>query len=373
MIDMKLVLKMAERYIRPSALKPLSLCSGRALMEAAVTLIDGEEPESEEASAGTAGHNVISNAIMLWTAGLQDWGGAIEHARAECDNHGMSGYDTWSVVWCIEFARDLIAHHDIDRDNVMVELGLAMDGFRHGGTADLVLVDPFRRVIVVDWKLGNLDQGDADEHDQTQAYAWGAARYFQCEEVIVHLAQPKAEKHRRKTGAIYDAEALLANHAWSQSVINLARGDRPELVAGYEQCVYCDALLRCPEAQGAIMDAIQAITDMQPCDSAERGRRIGLAKLAKKWADRIEKADKKALMDGETADGWTLKPGGTMRSIKETLKAYDRMIQAGKLAEFLEACSIRMGELSPADKELLADLIEEKEKAPSLAPDRRSA
>jgi RecB family exonuclease len=92
----------------------------------------------------------------------------------------LKEWDQRCVADAVTFARALIDKHGIEPEHILVEHRLdGKDlGLVNGGTADLILVVPFRLVVVVDWKFGFIDQEDADEHDQLVAYALMASRTF---------------------------------------------------------------------------------------------------------------------------------------------------------------------------------------------------
>lgn len=333
-----------EDYIRPSALTMLALCPAAARMSAEVVSRFGEEEAAPEADVGTQIHEAVASAIYLWREDELAWGDAIAQV---CNGAQATGMDSWSVrcvQLCAEFARDLIAKHGVERENVLTEhrLDMAGAGFRRGGTADLVLVLPFKRIVVVDWKCGFLDQGDADEHDQLSAYGAAAAVSFAAEDVVVYLYQPRAEKNRRATAASFDAAALRKNAAWAVAVTNLARADDPELSPSYDACKHCRALHRCPAAKEwtmRVLEAFQAIGSAGDPDGW--GEAIGAAKVAEKAAGSALDAAKAHLNAGGRATGWCLQPGAAMTKI-DAKRAIALARDAQQLDALLEFASFKV-------------------------------
>ncbi len=338
----------ADSFIRPSSLERLALCPGSAILEAAVVNAFGQPGESDEASAGTAIHNAAAEAIVDWREGV-DWGRAIADS---CNKAQAAGMDRWSVrciQLCAEFARDLIEKHKIERDHVLVEhrLDMAAFGFARGGTADLILVIPFRCVFVVDWKAGNLDQGDADEHDQATAYACAAAATFKCSEVMVYLYQPRMERDRRATAAKFDARALRSNSEWTAGITAAARDPRSELCASYSACKYCKALSRCAVAKEMIVNAQEALQYIgNPTDPDAWGEALSAAKLGESLHKAvIGSGDAPGiarihLNAGGKATGFALQSGGAMTKI-DAPKAIAIAKENGFLDELLEFASIK--------------------------------
>ncbi len=365
-------MKTRDDYIRPSSLGEDSLCSGRATLQAIVEEAFGEVTadvkEAPEAAIGTKVHGWNAVGIQAWKDGAE-WGDAIASA---CNQAQADGLDSWSVhcvQLCCEFARDLIAKHEIERENVLIEHRLDMSdlfGFQKGGTSDLILVVPFKLVIGVDWKAGFLDQGDADDHDQLQAYAAAAAATFQATEVLVYLYQPRAEKHRRATAATFSAQALAANRAWTQAVVRLARGPNPELTPGYQQCKNCKALTRCAAAQEWIVNALEAAALIgKPTDPDSWGELCNVAKTAEKFAERgIEEAKAYAKSGGEI-NGWCLKDSGSMTKI-DAKRAIQLAREAGTFDQLLEFAAFGAGaaKVVPGIEEAVSSYS----KSPSLKP-----
>lgn len=366
----------AEQYIRPSALYQLAACPGSALMQAAHNARFGQPMDSAEAALGTDGHDRVAASIQEWKAGAA-WGDVIASACNQATDDGVDSWTVFCIKYCLEFARDLIEKHGIDAENVLTEQQLDMQflGFQQkedSGRADVVLVVPFKLVIVVDWKLGFIDQGDADEHDQTQAYACAAAEQYHCDTVLVYLAQPRAEQAYRVTGAEFDAAALRANAGWTQAVINLARGEDPELCAGYEQCHYCDALATCPEAREYIMRAKQALELLgEPDDAEEIDRLADAAKLAEKFANDGKALAKHALEQGTVLERWQLGTPRANRFCSNVPGALGKLLEADKLFEASQAITIKVGSLPPDCHDLIKDTIGSKLSAPPLTMRKR--
>jgi hypothetical protein len=376
--------KLAERYRRPSALSQVADCEGAPLMQAHVVSLDGEPPTAPEATLGNDGHRFIAEAIEGWKL-AQDtgehgacWGDTIALARNEAAAAGLDSWTVRCIQSCLEFARDLIAKHEIEPDNVLTErpLDRASLGFERKGTADLVLVIPGQLVIVVDWKLGFIDQGEADDHDQTQAYAAAAAETFDAKEVLVWLVQPRAPKEHRRTAATYDADTLRANRAWTVAVLNRSRSPAPQLRAGYSQCVHCKALTRCPEARRYIVDAQEALAVIgAPMTGDGYADLIGAAKLAEKFADTGKELGKAHLLAGNHVPGWKLGAGRNIRSVVDVPAALADLEKAGIKAADLalaDALTIKVGNLPDAAEAVIASRITDKLSSPPLTPDKGS-
>ncbi len=337
-----------------------------AAVETALEEVRKTVANASEAMVGTEVHAWNSQAIQYWLGGME-WGDAISKA---CNEAQAAGLDSWSVrcvQLCCEFARDLIASHGIERENVLTEHALDMTeifGFTKSGTADLVLVVPFRKVIVVDWKAGFLDQGDADDHDQLSIYGIAAAATFKAEEVLVYLYQPRTEKKHRASAATFSGHALAANRAWIAAVVRRARADHPELSPSFDACKFCKALTRCAAAKEWIMHATEAAALIgNPNDPDAWGELCAVAKTAEKFAESsIEEAKAYAKAGGAITE-WALKDSGTMTKI-DAPKAIALAREAGAIDQLLEFASFKAGaaEAVPA----IAGAVSQMAKSPSL-------
>ncbi len=374
-------MKTAADFIRPSALHDIAACPGRPTMEAAFVNRYGEPESSPEASMGTRAHAFVTQGIEQWKLCQEtgergaSWGDAIADACNAAQQDGLDAWTVRNIQFCLETARDLIAKYDIEVDNVLTEHRLGMeDQGMDGGTADLLLVQPFKRVIGCDWKFTFMDQGEADEHDQLQSYASASAATFSVPEVIVYLVAPRADKPRRITAATFDAATLRANVAWTQAVVARASGPNPELVPRYAQCLYCRALATCPAARGYIMDANEALAVIgEPLDGTGYAGLIDAAKLAEKFAETGKEMGKAHLLAGNHVPGWKLGTPRATRSVVDVPAALAELEAAGIRAVDLalaDALSIKVSNLPDAAEAVIVNRITDKLSSPPLTQDK---
>lgn len=362
-----------DKYIRPSSLHAVSLCEGRALMEAHVVSLDGEPPSSPVAALGTDLHARIQVAIDDVKSGAT-WEETILRATGIAEDEGVDSWSVYCIRLALQTARDLVAKHSIELEHVLTEQRLDMSsmGFAQGGTADLVLLVPHELAIVVDWKMGYVDQGEAADHDQLAIYAAAAAETYDAERVIVVLCQPRAEKLNRISQASFDAKALRNNRAWTVATINLARRPNPPLTAGYSQCQFCRALTRCPEARNRIMNAQEALSVIgKPLDAEGFGELADAAKLADKFAETGKDLAKERLSAGLPVTGWKLGTPRAIRTVVDVPRALARLEAAGYGAEIGEALSMSVSKLTPTAAAVIDDQVSEKLSSPPLTQDKK--
>jgi hypothetical protein len=373
----------AAKFIRPSNLHAIAACPARPLMEAATVATMGEPEESPEASMGHRAHVFVADAIYNWKLSQETgeygarWVDTIAMACHEASDAGLDAWTVRCIQFCLEAARDLIAKHEIAPDDVLVEHRLDMtDLGMAGGTADLVLVVPFKLVLVIDWKFTFMDQGDATDHDQLQAYATAAASTFKAQEVIVYLIAPRADKASRVTSATFDADTLRDNATWTRAVVARATAERPELRASYDACIYCRALTTCPAARKCIMDAQEALAVLgTPTTADDLGELASAAKLAEKFAEAGKELVRSEMIAGKAATGWKLGSPRATRAVVDVPAALAELEAAGiKPADLAQAgaLTIKVGDLPDAAEAVIAGRITEKLSQPSLTQDKRA-
>lgn len=369
-MNMAALIELAERFRRPSNIARLAACPSAAIMSALVLELDGEAPAAPEANLGNEVHAAVQEGVgyaLTVTGG--DWTAA---ANMACDKAAARGMDGWSVS-CIratlDFYHQLIVKYEIEQENVLAEhtLDMAATGFQRKGTSDLVLVVPFKLVVIVDLKAGFVDQGDAEDHDQMATYAAAAAETFKVKKVITYLWQPRAERDRRATCATFDAAALHDTTTWAMAVLWRSRQPDARLCPGFAQCSTCPALRRCPAAKDFIVNAQEAIALIgAPTSAASWGEALGAAKLAEKWAEAWKDAGKAHLVAGGEADGFKLGSPRAIRSVSEVPAALEKLRLAGREDEAMAALSIAVSKLSEEAQRIIAGHITEKISDPPL-------
>lgn len=275
-------------FIRPSSMEAIELCPGRPTMEArAVRLVPTlRDLCSEPARQGTLGHDVLAGVGRDAFAG--DW------SRAQAIIAGIEGRMAHLAGWtkdavraCLAFLCALVATNvrRFARVEVLEEVrldGLGID-IPRGGTADLVLLcydaaGVLRLVVVADWKLGFVSQGDAADHLQLGGYSVMAWDHWQpTQGVEVHLA---AGRRHEFSSALYDAEAITGVRARIRRAVAAARAEAPELRPSLKACRYCRAILFCRAFREHFMDARDqlALFGFDPVDRLALADAIALAK-----------------------------------------------------------------------------------------------
>lgn len=296
-------------YIRPSSLGPIEACNGRALMEArTVRLVPAILQLSRPAAdQGTMGHAVVAQTLALTYQQPGGWtmpDDALTQMAA-----AMARLEPWTrdaVRRCVAYAVALV-DQCVQREfevTIQIEMHLsgAGVGIARGGTADLVLLcrmpgeSRVAHVVVSDWKLGWLDQGEAADHLQLGTYATMAFDKHQpYQGVTVHLAQGRRQEF---TSAHYQPAMIEFLRPRILDIVHAAKSDAPTLNPTIEACRYCKAITHCRAVRERIMHAAEerALFGDEVADRIKLAEDAALAKrfveevkaLQKQWQDEAQ-------------------------------------------------------------------------------------
>lgn len=296
-------------FIRPSNMGAIELCNGKPLMERrAVTAVPAIDRISRPAAEqGTMGHAVVAQTLALTYHQPGGWT-MPDDALAQMA-HAMASLEDWTkdaVRRCVAYAVSLVDQAIQGEYDITIQIEMHLSGagisIARGGTADLVILcrDPtggkIRWVIVADWKLGWLDQGEAADHLQLGAYAAMAwDKYKPDLGVTVHLAQGRRQEF---SSAHYQAADIEGVRARIVAAVRSAWADAPELAPSIHACRYCRALTHCRALREHLMNAAeqhalfgdQAADRIQLAEDAALARRFAedARELAKQWQAEIQ-------------------------------------------------------------------------------------
>lgn len=140
-----------------------------------------------------------------------------------------------------------------------------------GGTTDAAIVEPYGKLIVVDFKYGGIPV-DPKDNPQLISYALAIAHEHDYEFTSVELVviQPRAldvEENGAVKSWTTDIETLKAWSVRFKSAARAAFANNPPTVAG-EHCKYCPAATICPTLRDKNLTEIQAEFDTESGDLA---------------------------------------------------------------------------------------------------------
>lgn len=326
--------------IRPSNMDALADCAGRAQLEREVRRVVPAIEEvlaAEEAELGSDAHEACRRILraVLFEAdgeprGHGSWRPIYDVMAAMKARFPNIDSWTWACVRrAVDFVLALIVKHEISPENVLLEHRLdgTVVGIERGGTADVVLVIPFKRLLVLDFKFGFLAQDHSEVHGQLGVYAAMAAATFRAEEVVIFLVQPRMiDEVERVTSATFDAAVLRNRSEWSRAVAVRAADPEAELTPTWRACQHCKALPFCPAALEVIMKARDAIEKgIMPTTADAWGILIRAAKIAGRFQEKAEKLAKEHIARGGSATGFEIGPGTVERVLPDPLAVFDAL------------------------------------------------
>lgn len=285
-------------YIRPSSLGPIEICPARPRMEArALALVPAlAKIEHAAATQGTLGHEAVAHALTLiyHTPGGERSPEAAESVLPAF-LHGLEPWTKDGARRCLAYAVSLVERERAMGQTVTVYIEYKLSGagieIDRGGTADLIIVSVGRhgrRVIVADWKLGFLDQGEAADHMQLGGYAVMAWDKFSPDVVEIHLAQGRL---RDFSSALYRRQSIESTRIRVINIVRTAHDEAAPIITGIDACRYCKAITHCRPLRERIMDAKSEMA-LFGADYANRVRMAEDAALAKRFAAEVGELQK---------------------------------------------------------------------------------
>lgn len=287
-----------EDFIRPSSFASLEACPGKPTMEArACALVPGlADLCGEPARQGTLGHAAIAGVARDAFAG--DWSQAQTIiAGLEARMGGLSDWTKGGVRACVRYLVEQLGRllRQFTRLIILEERHLDGSGIAtpRGGTADLIVLcydaSGLALVVVMDWKLGWVSQGEAADNLQLGGYGAMAWDFWRPPlGVEVHLA---AGRRGEFSSAIYDTPAIAAVRLRILHAIAAARDPAAELRPCVPACRWCKALPLCRPAREFLMTAADdhALFGAAPEDRVALAEAAQLAKRFAASADALAK------------------------------------------------------------------------------------
>ena len=282
-------------YVRPSSLSALELCPGRALMEArAIALVPVlADLESAPARQGTLGHAMAAQFLAFIyhsPAGKRDPAECL--ARLDYAMHDLEPWTKDATRRCVAYVVAVMDREEARGVHPVLQIEMHLSGkgiaIGRGGTADIVIIAG-DLVVVIDFKLGFLDQGHAADHLQLGAYACMAWDKYAPRTLEIHLAQGRL---RDFTCATFNERAIEATRLRCKRVVRDAVADLPELKSAIDACRYCKSLVICTTTRKRIMDASHslALFGADPKDRVKLAEDMAIAKRFIEEGTKLQKA-----------------------------------------------------------------------------------
>lgn len=326
----------------PSRLGRLAACPGSR------ALCDGlPEETTPEAESGTRVHAAVA-AILR--------GDDSAFGEARCQDEEADLADA-----CVEWFRTHFPARFSSGDFLVEEsLPLTLDGqtIPDYGTADVVVVEPGRRVHVIDWKTGRAEPSERSLALQVAAYALAAMQRFKVHEAEVWIYMPRLDREYRGQ---HTAGQFLAGTV--KVILDRSQAPDARRIPGAEQCAYCPGKPHCPEALAEAQALVPARKEERlPSDPAARGELLRKINYAMDVLETVKARIRDDALEGLTMpEGFrvvTRKATPKIRSAREAFAALKGRIGAG---DFLDRCEIKLSALKdvPEATALLEPVIEQ--------------
>lgn len=193
--------------------------------------------------------------------------------------------------------------------------GALPDGmFSMYGTGDVVVVEPWGDIHVIDLKYG-YEKVEANENSQLAYYGLGAAKQVDWDfgNAHLHIYQPRREHF--PSWSLRASELMKWVNKFAKGVERARRKDAP-LRAG-EWCKYCAGLATCPAARDAVEQQTTADFDdddteraialkPQTLSPAQVANVLDKASMIRDWVDAIESQAYHMLERGLEVPGYKL-------------------------------------------------------------------
>jgi len=242
-------------------------------------------------------------------------------------------------------------------------------------------------LVIIDKKFGRIEVESAEDNDQLQTYAVMGAAAYDCERVVVAIVQPRLTGDSKVSVAEYSRAQLQAAKEDLLAVWDACHQPDAPRKAGLDWCKYCKAKLDCPEYTAQITQ----VAKPENSDLADRVGELADADLDKIWLaikfaeglkDKAKEEITKRMAEGRLQN-YKLQPTGKMTKIIDPVAAIATLQGLAGLSQqdVLDCTSISLDkvatklrlaeEITEKDakikvKDILGDLLEIKEKSPTL-------
>jgi hypothetical protein len=241
-----------------------------------------------------------------------------------------------------------------------------------GGTADAILVEG-NTLACVDLKTGRVPV-DAKDNKQLMTYALGAMLKLKAPESVtvdMVIFQPGVGTSK---WSVTGKELMVHAKELERSAVLALSPDAPTNPSS-DACRYCKAKPICPSMRQKVQDNarkdfIEIVKKSEKDESVQippvTPDMIELAQLAALWSESVLESAKRQLTNGDTIQGWTMKPGRKTKFWKSD----DLAMEA--LKDHPEAFDLKSpSAILKLGIDISAELIGEKHAAPSLTKEKQ--
>ncbi|MBR4310730.1 MAG: DUF2800 domain-containing protein [Akkermansia sp.] len=303
-----------------SGLQRLIYCPGSWLAEQACPELE----ESEAAAMGTRLHKHMEEGTLPEDADERE-----------------------AVEWCRlmeeAVAKDILGKHE----ELFREKRLWDDCQRFSGQADKALHDGCA-ALVVDYKFGRIPVEEADRNAQLYALAVLLFDNYSSIEVVYGCILQPYVSRQRPAIVRFGREDLVGLRRYIYGRLDAALVPGAKLCPGEAQCRYCRAAASCPALGLQVQKAAGLeLTRWEQWSVEDRRKAWDAAKLAKRYADAIERKVRADLEAGVELPGLELAPGKAAFTVADVGGAFAHLNAMLDISgeEFVRCCKVGISEL----------------------------
>lgn len=357
--------------------------SGRWLACTPSAMLEKQFPEevSPYAEEGTAAHEVAEKAARFFLGELTEdefntWKKQFSE-ESSYYNQEMLEAATGYAQLVFQKYRSLKSHCP----DALVELETRLDfskwvkqGF---GTGDCVIIAD-GGLEIVDFKYGKGHRVSAEGNSQMRLYALGALAAYE-DFYDVHTVTMTIYQPRLSSGESQETMTVKDLQQWAKEVVvpraKLAYKGEGEFAPSEETCKFCKAKAVCRARAQMNMAVFDEAPDPTLLSLAEASELLAKASDIKAWLGDLEELVFSSLMKGETAPGWKIVEGRSVRKLGSEDDVVKAMTDAGYDESLLYERKLLT--LTQMEKDfgkktidgILKDLIVKPQGKPSLAPE----
>lgn len=279
----------------PSSLFRRMICPGSHYAEVDLP----EPPASEDANEGTKLHELIAayGNKKITEQEMMEKAGDSRHMLSFC-------MDVEGAVKALHPNAHVWHEHKMDHSSIHPAVGT--------GTADFIVVNPWKTGSIIDWKFGHGDVPPARFNLQLAAYAVAAAREFELESVyvaVVMAARGYVSEHTYKPEELERVKVKI--HGICEAAL-IPWAPRRVLI---ETCQYCKAFAICPDVLAVAKRAKQLSEDQIPeqITGESLGKLLSETEILGTWVNRLKAQATRLMLAGGEVQGWCMRPGRELR------------------------------------------------------------
>lgn len=200
--------------------------------------------------------------------------------------------------------------------------------------------------LVIDWKFGRVEVDSAEANRQLEALVTLLPRTARHKGSYAAVIQPRISG--RASVAFYDLQSIGKAEERTVAVARAAMAPDAPLHASEKACLNCKAKASCRALAGAV-EAASGVTLRGSWEQWTPGKRVEayeLAKMARKWADAVERRFERDV-DAGLIPGYEKGPGRKSFVVSDPAGAFSALQASSGMpaADFTQCCRVSITEL----------------------------